>query len=201
MNSIAFAAALTLTLGGCAMSLSGGQSYTGTSLATRASTVAGVSSHAFRGDAPTFGLKLRQTFEHGFHIRSAMVNAGYDLHACNGTLALEPGLDVGGGMPANRTFPGTGAYAGPAFNVRVLIYGVEDRPLTFNLATVAVEFLATVRGGLWMPPENSARKTLVGEWGFELGLRVALASDLVTPPPGKVREVKGESESAKEGTP
>ena len=200
MKRIVLTAVLTFALAGCAVSNTWGGTRTGSG-PIRGTWTTGASSHAFRSDAPTFGMRLHSKVEHGLEIRNAMAHAGYDVHLFNGTMVLEPGMDIGGGAPTGRSFPGTGAYAGPALNVRVLIYGIEDEPLTFNLATIAIDFLAVARVGAWLPPESSRSKAVVGEWGFEFGFRFALASDLATVPPGKVKEVQTVPERAKEGTP
>lgn len=125
--------------------------------------------------------------DHGLIPHQGIVHGGYDWRVVPGWVALQPGLDLGLGEPLAGGYSGIGAYLGAAATARVHVCGANDAEPAFNLVAPALEVVVTGRGGGWMPPEGNASTALVGEYGVEFGLRLAIGSDVVSEPQGKVQ--------------
>jgi hypothetical protein len=153
---------------------------------------------AYRTSSFVVGGRVGVAFHDAIVPRHAIVHGGYDWRVIPGHLVFEPGLDLGMGGPIARVYPGIGAYLGASPSLRLFLFGVNDDEPAFNVIATAFELVLTGRGGGWMPPEGAASTALVGEYGVELGLRVAIGSDVLADPLGKVQEPKSKTEG---GTP
>jgi len=119
--------------------------------------------------------------------RQGFVHMGYDLRAIPGRLVIEPRLDLGLGGPIARAYSGVGAYLGGAASGRVRLWGVDDSKTEFNIIGSHLDLVLAARGGAWAPPEGSSSTRLDWEASVELGVRVAIISDVPSGPAGRVQ--------------
>jgi hypothetical protein len=143
--------------------------------------------HAFRHGRPVFGFRLSTAYEHGFAIRSGLLHCGYDARLIPGRLVVVPAIELGAGRPATEAIGGVGSYAGAATSLRLRLLGVDDAEPAYNVYAVTSELVLGGRFGGWMPPETaSVEKNVRWEWSIDLGLRVAVGSDVITSAQGEI---------------
>jgi hypothetical protein len=117
-------------------------------------------------------------------LRSGGLSVGYHFApACPFPRGL--GIDLAGetaiGAPALRSFSGLGSYLGASVTPLYRLAGAADFAPTYNIAFGYLDAVATVRGGVWSAPIGTPSPT-VGEFGFDLGLRLTLGSDVASAP-------------------
>ncbi|HKU38069.1 MAG TPA: hypothetical protein VJR89_07980 [Polyangiales bacterium] len=184
---------------GCAVTIGGGRAHAGHAKPTVWTGTLAVTTHAFRDGGGIFGVRLVSTVEHGFELRSGMFHAGYDWRVVPGWVVFEPGVDIGAGSPMSESFESLGAYAGVGANLRVRVWGVQDSMPAYNVYGGSTEIVLTPRFGGWMPPEGNPNHDVVLEWSIELGVRFAIASDLLTRSQGKLSDTDSRPPETKEG--
>lgn len=189
-------ALLALGASGCAFQATSGPSWAGQDRSAAALTV-GASTWGYRNSGAVVGGRVGMAIDHGLIPHQGVVTGGYDWRVVPGWVSLQPGLDLGlGGPVAAGAYPGIGAYLGAAATARVRICGVNDAEPSFTLIAPVLELVVTGRGGGWMPPEGNASTALVGEYAVEMGLRIALGTDVAAEAQGKVQ-----APASKEGRP
>lgn len=194
--------ALIASLAGCALTLSGGAGHAAGGRPLSRVTALGLSSHAFRYGGGVFGVRLASTLEsRGLALRSATLHAGYDLRLWPGRLVLEPGFDIGAGSPLAGSIAGIGSYAGVSSALRLRLFGVDDSEPAYNVYAAAFELVLLPRVGAWMPPERADHHGLVSEWSVELGVRIALGSDLVAAAQGSIADAESQADDSDGGVP
>lgn len=180
--------------GGCALQATGGPVYSGNKAGGGPVAVVGfgVSSHVMRESTAILGIRMDSVVDDdGISPRDAIMHAGADLRAIPGRLVIEPGVDLGIGEPGAGGFDALGAYAGVGLAARLRLFGVDDDEPAFNIIAPSLELVAGARAGGWMPAEGAESAHIVHEFAFELGLRVAIGSDLFTPTQGRIQEADG----------
>jgi hypothetical protein len=170
---------------GCAFQATGGPSWTGLSDPESVATF-GLTMHAFRRSNGVAGVRAGTLIDHGLTLQQGFLHGGYDIRVIPGHLVLEPGLDLGFGDPTTHKFDGIGAYAGLSGTARLRVWGTDDSEPSFNVASPAIEIVLAPRTGGWAPPEGSHSHTFYGESAIELGVRVAIGSDLFSNPQGRL---------------
>jgi hypothetical protein len=180
-------AAVSLLATGCAVQLTGGATSTGQSRPVATATL-GATMHALRANNGIAGARLTTAVGNGIEIKQGVVHGGYDMRIVPGRVVLEPGFDLGAGSPISRRFDGVGTYGGVSGTVRVRAYGMDDRVPAFVVISPIVEIVLAPRLGGWVGPEGSGAAAVHAEYGCELGVRIAIASDLASPEQGEVSD-------------
>lgn len=181
---------LFAALSGCALTVSGAVAGAVNGQPSVPVLSAGVSSHAFRQNAPVFGFRLSSRIAEGLHLRSGLLHGGYDLRVVPGRFAIEPGLDLGAGSPLTQSSGGLSAYGGVGLNFRLRIYGADDSEPAYLVAATALELVLITRLGAWMPPESAHSRALVTELAGEVGLRFAFGTDIVAAAQGEIVDTR-----------
>lgn len=179
---------LPLGTAACLAALTAGCSFTATarpvgSPANETGVVssAGVQVQNARENGPIAGVRLTTiTDSDGMRVRNAIFSAGYDFHRGWRPLGLDLVADLGAGGPGYRRYDGVGAYAGAGAVLRCRVWGDLDYEPGFNVVFFYLDLVLANRVGAWVPPEGAATRDAYGEYSLELGLRISLASDVVT---------------------
>jgi hypothetical protein len=174
-----------LALSGCALQVTSGPSWANER--HPAPIVVGGTLESQRASGGTFGARVGMAMENGLVPKQGIIHAGYDIRAVPGWVVVEPRLDLGLGGPIASAYSGVGAYVGGGASVRLRVYGVNDEETAFNVIGLRCDVLLSARAGAWTPPEGATSTRVVGEYATELGVRVALTTDIHSGPPGAVQ--------------
>lgn len=188
-GALAWGSALGLAVAGCATQVTSGAAFPDAST-VRPGLTLGLSTNVPRRDTGVVGARLGTLVESGIAPKHVILHGGWDFRFLQGGLVLEPGFDLGGGSPMDRTYDGVGGYMGTSGTARVRFLGTNEEP-AFNVLGVSMEAVLMPRLGWWMPPEGTGAGVTT-EWAVEGGFRIVVTSDLFTDVQGKVRE-PGES--------
>jgi hypothetical protein len=178
---------LLVFLSGCAFQATAGPTAAGLEKPVPTATV-GVTMHALRKSNGIVGLRMGSVVNDGFVPKHGILHGGYDVIAVPGWLELELGPDIGAGSAVTHLWDGIGAYGGASGTARLRLLGTGDREPSFDVAFPMLELVLMPRMGMWMPPERSDSRTPYGEFGVELGLRLAVGSDLAGTAQGKPQD-------------
>jgi len=160
-------------------------------------TSAGVQLQNARENGPIAGARLGSIIDSdGMRVRNAIFSAGYDFHRGWKPIGLELVADFGAGGPGYRRYDGVGAYGGAGAILRCRLWGDLDYEPGFNVAFFYVDVVMANRLGAWVPPEGAATRDAYGEYSLELGLRISLASDVVSSSRQTVRSESEEQPAA-----
>ena len=171
---------------GCAAQVTSGAAWSGDQT-PRVPVTAGLTMQALRTSNIVVGARATSMFNEGIALRSGMLHTGYDFVSEESRWAIEPGVDIGAGVPvkpidglSGLVFDGIGGYAGTSANLRLRVLGTGDKRPGFNVAFGFVELVFNPRAGLWMPPEGSLRAPLYVESSLEVGVRFGFGSDVAS---------------------
>jgi hypothetical protein len=180
-KDLILAASFVPGLTGCAAQIGAAGSYTSADTPDRVALSTTLTSRASRKSAPVVGVRSTQTIDHGILLKQVALHGGYDGWLAGGRLILEPGIDLGAGGPLSDRYDGIGAYAGAAGSARLRLafLGDDDLKRSYSIVFVGVELVLAPRYGVWFPPEESSKRHVVPEFGFEGGLRFVFGSDIV----------------------
>jgi hypothetical protein len=184
--SVAWLALLATATAGCGLQATVGRGGTAQRPAAWVGNV-GLDAQAQRTSGASAGLRTGMLIDHGLVVKNAVLHGGYDTLVVPGWLTLEPGVDLGAGQPAIHVFRGVGAYGGLAGTAR-LRFVTGDREPNYNVLFPFVELVLLPRGGIWLPPEGAGSTAAYFDWSVELGIRLGLGSDIISPRQGQIPE-------------
>ncbi len=120
-----------------------------------------------------------------FGVRRGTVGGG--LRAIRGPVTTELGAEIGAGEPTHLQYDGLGFYAGHVGSLFFRAWGDQDVEPGFAPVSLLLDFGATVRGGVWLPPRETGGVVLP-EQSVQLAVRITLISDVLDSTGGEIAQ-------------